>query len=76
MPIGANAGNAQSDITRFVTENTANAVIGLIVRVDDKQIHIAGAADSYYVKQLATQAALAVSSGRSVRNEILVKTNK
>lgn len=63
---------AKDDITQVVRDSTANAVDGLIVRVDESSIHIGGSAGSYYVKQLATQAALAKSEGRSVRNEINV----
>lgn len=65
-------GRAQKDIVRRVRESTANAVAELVVRVDDAAIHIGGRAATYYVKQLATQAALAESQGRSVRNEIYV----
>ncbi len=75
MSIGIDPTTAQIDVTRVVTESTANAIAGLVVRVDGSQIHIAGRADSYYVKQLATQAALAVRRGRSVRNEIHVESH-
>ncbi len=72
MPIETNQSTADTspDICRFVREKTANGVDDLIVQVDEAEIRIGGQAGSYYVKQLATQAALAVSSGRAVRNDI------
>ena len=70
MSVGTEKGRAQKDIVRLVRKRTANAVVELVVRVDESAIHIGGRAASYYVKQLATQAALAASQGRSVRNEI------
>lgn len=75
MPVGIEADRAQMDITKLVRQNTANGVVELKVRVDEKAIHIGGRAASYYVKQLATQAALAASHGRAVRNDIYVSGN-
>ncbi len=72
MSAGIESDRAQQDITRVVRDSTSNAVDGLIIRVDDSSIHIGGNAGSYYVKQLATQAALGICHGRSVQNEISV----
>ena len=63
----------QASVAQTVQANTANAVHNLAILVDEAEIRISGTTNSYYIKQLATQAALGASSGHAVRNDIHVK---
>ena len=65
----------QASVAESVHSNTAGAVHNLTVLVDETEIRISGDASTYYVKQLATQAALSASDGRAVRNDIHVKSH-
>lgn len=65
----------QATLTQLVDSNTAGAVQALAVVVDEAEVRISGTTATYYVKQLATQAALAACDGRAVRNDIHVKSH-
>ncbi len=64
---------AHSDLVRLIQQSTDGAVADLRIRVDADGVHITGHATTYYVKQLATQAALSACAGRCVTNEIHVR---
>jgi hypothetical protein len=74
MPVTTESNRTQQDIAQLVRDNTSNAVTRLVVCVDDSSIRIDGEAETYYVKQLATQAALSECRGRSVQNAIHVQS--
>lgn len=65
----------QANVADNVQLSTSGAVHNLSVLVDEAEIRISGSASTYYVKQLATQAALSASDGRAVRNDIHVKSH-
>lgn len=73
MAISVDTVGAQLEVDRAVREGTADAISDLEVLIQHDRVLISGIASSYYVKQLATQAALAASGGLAVCNEIYVK---
>lgn len=63
----------QERILEELVAGTNNTVTNLTVRIDSEHLVITGRAPSYYLKQLATQTAIATAGGMKIRNEISVE---
>lgn len=63
---------SRDEILRKLAVRTGNGVRDLNVRIDAEHVLITGRAPSYYVKQIATQTAIAAVGSIRVRNEIEV----
>jgi hypothetical protein len=77
MAVSIRSGNAESlgdQITRLVQSRTGGRIAGLSVDVVDGDVIISGRTTTYYMKQLATHAALDLSSQfTSLTNDIAVE---
>lgn len=65
--------NLADRIDRVVRSCTNGKIRGLKVEVDDEGIHLAGHCLTFYAKQLAQHAAMALSAGLPVHNDIVVQ---
>ena len=76
MQRGTRSDSHEPELYRLVQLRTGDAVAELAIEADADEIRITGHAESYYVKQLATQAALELSFGRAISNQIDVVTEQ